>query len=369
LGPLRVALNRTGMGFMETVESLGRRKIQAIWELLKVFGRGPLLVGIALISMETLSDFGGVSIFGLDTFTTAIYTAWSGFFSLKIAARLSLFLMLFAFIFLMFKTTIKSHVLLKDSDRYIRLPLWLKWISLIFLSLIFFFSFLLPVFQLILWFFQGFITEWGSNYLILLRNTFSVGSFAAIITVFLSVFLVFQERKGLPIILTQLRNLALMGYSLPGNIVAVAVFFIGGTTLFSLFGITPIGFFFLLFALVYRFFSVSYRNLKVGAQEINQEIEFSSESLGVEGVYYFFKVFIPLLRPSMLYAFLFSFIEIIKEMPITLMLRPTGFDTLSTKIYELTSEGEWERASVPGIILLLIGITSIYFLMKRKKYV
>lgn len=121
----------------------------------------------------------------------------------------------------------------------------------------------------------------------------------------------------------------------------------------------------LLLAYLVRFIAVAYGPLESSLERIRPSLPEASRSLGVGGARLFFKVYLPLLVPGALGAALLVFVDVLKEMPATLLMRPFGWDTLAVRVFEMTSEGEWARASLPALTLVLVGLLPVIGLIRR----
>lgn len=360
--PIRLVLKKVDFKLYQASRSLGKSDGHFLKKVLLPLCMVPMFAGCTIVGMEVMADFGAVSVFNFDTFTTSIYMAWSSLFSLGSATRLSLMLLTFSLLLFFLESHIsKRQVPLisnESQEAFFKLKLLPKMAALSFLGIVTFFSLILPIIQLVLWSYHAWKNELSANYFSLIKNTlmlaFSVGGSILII----SLILVYAERnklhkRWLPLF----RSFFLVGYALPGNIVAVGVFLL----FMNILGTSPMemGLALVIIGLTYRFLSVGHRTISPTARLINPNFEKASKSLGKKRWTFIFKVWLPFLRGNAIYAFLFVFVEVAKEMPLTLMLRPIGHDTLSTKIYELTSEGEWERAALGALFLVILGMSTV----------
>ena len=366
-------LCKIGYDQVKAAMSLGKSRRQILGLVILPSLKGAVLSGMAIVSLDTLSDFGGVSVFNYDTFTTSIYNAWSSLFSFSVAARLSLFLLIVAIIFIWCERKVEVRAFVSKNCLGQMPPLFkLSRANQIFLSIfcwsVVCFSLIVPLCTLIIWSIETFTLEWGNHYVSLIKNSFILSLVAGIILLAGGIILNLIERQGIGNFQKMMLSFSLIGYAIPGNVIAVAVFifmafifnFIGwemsvGLALCNLI----IGYFI-------RFLSVSYRNFKGPLELIPRELDKVSLSLGQSGFRMWIKLHLPIILPTSWGVFILLFLEVFKEMPLTLMLRPTGHDTLAIKIYELTSEGEWERAAISGSCLVLLALGITFF--SRKKF-
>ena len=336
---------------------------------------------MTLVSLEILADFGTVSIFAVDTFTTTIYKLWTGFFSIQTAQQLASILLLavlFFFLLAEFFNKQKKYPVYdpKQSFSRVRLRGLAKWAVFSFSVTLSFFTTVLPIGILLYWVsdsYQGIsLADFkilGNSALIALVS----GGIATILAI-----LVVMTKYSLPRskLIKAMTKFLIFGYTVPGTVLAISVFAFLNFIFNSIF---PAGHYLLGNSLLLLFFGLAVRysaiftiNLDKAMQRIPQSLCDASLVLGSSGLKMFRRVHLPLLAPSILYTFLIVVIETLKEMPLTLMTRPFGWDTLAVKIFEFTSEGQWGKASYPALLLLLLGIIPVYFfsgLIKEKDVV
>ena len=361
------AFRAMGGGMVRSGKMLGYSPMAMLFAGVLPCARPWLLSGAVLVGLETLADFGAVSVFNYDTLTTAIYGTWKSLFSLSLASRLALILAVVALtIFSLESCLFKRGTFVSDHQPreaatlfHFALPgksvLWALCTVWIVLSLF------LPVGQLLVWAW-GWAWErgWEDVEGRLLFNTFALAlSGAALVSLWsLGMALYSQGRDFWAFRL--LRHSALIGYAFPGTLLGVAVFafFSRGLSLSPGTG----GLLLLLCGYGIRFLSVGFRPLNVAAEGLPMGLLRAARVLGADGKKIFGKVYFPHLKGAFLASFLLAFVEVAKEMPMTLILRSPGQKTLAVKIYELTSEGEWEWAAPYGIVLVGLGALSLLFL-------
>lgn len=379
----RNAFLTQGRRGIEAAQSLGHSRWNGFFRVALPMARPWIVGGIVLVLMETLADFGAVSTFNYDTFTTAIYKTWFGMFSLSAAAQLSSLLVLIVFILLLVEQQFRSR------SRYVqienhgvasnRIPLqgvrgWLVFFYALFVLSI---AFLIPVLQLSLWAFHVYHQDFDVRYFGFLSHSILLGGMAALITTACALVLVYTNRMSHNLWTRTMVRLATLGYALPGAVLAV-----GGIILVTwvdnkLIGWTKvlfnaeIGFFItgtlfaMLLAYMARFLVVAHNPIHSAMQRITPSIDEATHSLGLSGVAMLRKVHLPMLRGGFLTAGVMVFVDVMKEMPITLMTRPFGWDTLAVRIFEMTSEGQWERAALPAMALVLAGLIPVILLTQK----
>jgi iron(III) transport system permease protein len=367
----RDAFNSVGDKLIMTSRSLHYGPWKTFTKVILKYSRPWILTGTSIVMMESFADFGGVAVFNYDTFTTAIYSAWTGLFSIATAARLSCALILLAFIVFSFEHRLQKGAQFYAMGKTLSSPLFeLKnfqnFLLFIPIILVLLFSLIIPISQLIYWTMTSLTSEWDVQYYEVIYNTVKLGIGAAILIASTSLLLAIILKKETSAIAQNLGRLSLLGYAIPGSIIAVAVYlYIAAFKDYGLEHILTTGSLgILILGLLVRFLSVSFRAQSSALKRIHENIELAAKSLGSSSFAVLRKVQLPIIIVPFMTSLLLVFIEVIKEMPMTLMLRPFSYNTLAVKIYELTSEGEWERAALPGLLLLLAGIVGILLIGK-----
>jgi iron(III) transport system permease protein len=379
----RSAFLAQGRGLMDAARVLGHSPWQGFWRVALPMARPAIGAGTALAIMETLADFGAVSVFNYDTFTTAIYKTWYGFYSLQTATQLASLLLLFVFLALFAERRAQGSKRFPGTDRprqgaLYRLRGVRGWLAGFYCLLVLAVAFIIPVVQLVYWLFQTGIHDLDARYWRLIRNTLLLGSIAALMTVSLAI-LVTLARRLQPF--RRVRTavaVANLGYALPGSVLAVGIMFafsfLDNELLIPL--RTWLGaeypaplllgsLFALLLAYLIRFMAVAHGPLDTSLARIRPSLPEAAHSLGQSGWAVFWRVYLPLLLPGVLSAALLVFVDVLKEMPATLLMRPFGWDTLAVRIFGLTSEGDWARASLPALTLVVVGLIPVIVLIRR----
>nr|WP_288355582.1 iron ABC transporter permease [uncultured Pseudomonas sp.] len=377
----RNAFLAQGKGLTEAARTLGLTPLQAFWRVALPVARPAIGAGLALALMETLADFGAVSVFNFDTFTTAIYKTWYGFYSLGSAAQLAC-LLLFAVMLVLYgerraRGAVRPSVERSRSGALYRLTGLRALAASAWCLLVFACAFVIPVLQLVVWCWQRGRFDLDERYLALIQHTLYLGALAALITVAVALLLAFARRQAPNRLMGATVGLANLGYALPGSMLAVAIMlafstldngvviplskWLGGAGKALLLGSLGA----LLLAYLIRFLAVAHGPLETSLARIRPSLAQASRSLGVGGLPLFGRVYLPLLMPGVLTAALLVFVDVLKEMPATLLMRPFGWDTLAVRIFEMTSEGEWARAALPALTLVLVGLLPVILLIRR----
>ncbi|SNS63164.1 ABC transporter permease [Pseudomonas segetis] len=377
----RNAFLAQGKGLMEAARVLGHNPWQAFWRVALPMARPAIGAGLALAIMETLADFGAVSVFNFDTFTTAIYKTWYGFYSLSSATQLASLLLLVVMLVLYGERRARGAVRPANERPRGKALYQLRGFKALAASgwclLVFACAFVIPMLQLLVWFWQRGRFDLDERYTALILHTLYLGCLAAVLTVSIALLLAFARRMTPTRLMRSTVSLANTGYALPGSMLAVAIMLafsyldnqlviplstlLGGAGKPLLLGSLAA----LLLAYLIRFMAVAYGPLENSLARIRPSLPEASRSLGVGGVRLFFRVYLPLLLPGALSAALLVFVDVLKEMPATLLMRPFGWDTLAVRIFEMTSEGEWARAALPALTLVAVGLLPVIGLIRR----
>ncbi|MBI2381334.1 MAG: iron ABC transporter permease [Gammaproteobacteria bacterium] len=375
----RNAFASQGERALEVAQSLGLSPALGFWRVALPLARPWIAAGALLALMETLADFGAVYVLGVDSFTTAIYKAWFALFSLPAATQLASILVLLALSLMALETWQRGLRRYTPTGRAgsLRRRVLVGWRAAgasVFAGLVLLLAFALPFAQLALWAAQVVGADWDARYPGFIAQSLSLAGISAALVVALGLALAYGERRlpgGLSRACTRLAG---SGYALPGAVLAVGVFlpvaWLDGQSA-QWFGIDAgwltgsLGV--LLIALCMRFLAVGLSPLTSGLNRITESQELAARSLGAAGWSLFRRLHLPLLRGSLLSALLLVFVDVMKEMPITLMTRPFGWDTLAVRVFEMTSEGEWQRAALPALILVLAGLVPVILLIRQEE--
>jgi iron(III) transport system permease protein len=372
----RQAFDSSGDHLFKVSRSLGLTKTQSFFKVTLPMARPWLLGGMAIILMETMADFGGVSVFNLDTFTTAIYESWTGMFSLSTATKLSAILIFIALFVLgleaKFTDKQRYHSKKKrETGAQFKLSPISNAFAYMWLIFLVTFTFIVPIYQLYIWCMESFsISSFNTNFPYLL-NTIKIAFISATLAVVIATLVTAGAKLINSNRWEKLTRSTTLGYAIPGSIIAVAVF-----SLFSgikkMLGDTlnqnTFLYIVLVIGLLTRFLSLAFKNMNTSFKKISRNLDKAAISMGATPREILSKIYLPLLKSGMISAFLMVFIEVMKEMPMTLMLRPFGQDTLSVKVYEFTSEGDWQRAAIPALFIVIAGTFSVILMTFASKW-
>ncbi len=378
------AFTTQGESTIEASKSLGIGGSRLFFKVILPMARPWVFAGLLLVLMETLADFGAVSIFNYDTFTTAIYKSWFGFFSIGTATRLSSILILFIVVVIAVENLAKKNMKYYKNPgdknrRRIKLHGSKAVLALSYAALIFILGFLIPVVQLTVWSISVFSEEFNMSYLGLIENSLLLAGSGALLTIVFAIVLSSSERMHQNRFSQLITKASVLGYALPGTVLAVglvtivssadkALGYLGGLVDFQLPDqilqgtvlIMVVGY-------MIRFMSVGFGSISSSMNRITPSMDEAAKSMGTSRFKILSKIHFPLIKSGVVTGLILVFVEVMKEMPITLMTRPFGWDTLAVKIFELTSEGEWERAALPAVVLIAAGIIPVLLLTKQKE--
>lgn len=381
---MKTAFESQGRQIIEAARSLGM-PMPKIFLGLAVPLALPWLIGsLSLVAMETLADFGTVSIFVYDTFTTAIYRSWYGLFSPTTAAQLASLLIVPIMLLYALDQWIKkrqSYVTSSNApSRLVRLPKRQAWLISLYCVAVLSIALLIPMIQLMLWAAgQLPAVDWQRT-LLIAKNSALLGGVTGLTVGISASILVYSYRFFQVPKLLLVNRLATIGYALPGAVLAIGVYLPLtwldrglGWTIESLLQ-RDVGLIFtgsmvaMVLGLSIRFIAVAHAAIFAGQQRVSSRLDEAAVNHGVYGVRQLWLVHLPLIRAPLATAFILVFVDVIKEMPLTLMTRPFGWDTLSVRIFEFISEGEWERASIPALLMVLVSVVPVLILDRKESY-
>ena len=378
----RASFHYQSQNLIELGKNLGFSKQKSFFNIILPSARPAIVAGLSLVAMETLSDFGSVSFFGISTLTTGIYNAWISFDDLTLANRLSFFLLLFIlglFILENFSRKKAQYHSPSKGDLKTKSLIFLTgfkaFFAFSFCSIVFTVSFLFPVLQMLYWtimFPKHFI---DLNVMQLLINTMLLVFLSSCILISLAFISNYGNRVSKSKFLELLNTFSISGYAIPGIILAVAfitfiswfdnnvIIFFGISTIKSIFIGSVLG-----LVLVYfvRFYSLASNGIKSGYLKINYSIDESAYLLGYSKFKTFTNIHVPYLKNSILLIGILIAIEIIKELPITLIMRPFNFETFATTAYIYASQDLLEAAAAPSLFLIVIAS---FFILITSRYI
>lgn len=377
-------LERAG-GMLEVGRTLGLGPWRAFFQISLPLARPAIATGIALTLMETLADYGTVAYFGVQTFTTGIYRAWFSLGDRTAAAQLAAVLLGFVLILVTLEKISRGNARYHDTTLRQRPPVPLRgfhaYLATLVCALPLLAGFLVPAALLLNMALIDGDAQFGSRFFTLAANSFTLAGITATLAVLLALFLAYAARLSpTPVSRTISRSLnrvASLGYAVPGAVIAVGVL-IPVTRLdtwlaaqwLTLTGHNPGliltgGIAALVYAYLVRFLAVALQTVEGSLGKITPNMDAASRSLGLGKMATLRRVHAPLLRGSLLTAGLLVFVDVMKELPATLVMRPFNFDTLATQTYTLAADERLSEASTAALAIVLVGLIPLIALSRQ----
>lgn len=371
----RQAFLSQGKRALEAGQMLGLTKRRSFFKVALPQAMPWIIGGLLLTWMETLADFGAVAVFNLDTFTTAIYKAWFGFFSLTTAAQLAALLIITVFIILSLERYWqKKRSYLPSAGKREREKLrgfrnlW----AFFFCGLVFIISFGLPMAQLVVWVVDNYKIDLDSRYWDFVFNTVLIAGSTSAAIAFIALVMAWLLRQFPSRSNQLLVSLANLGYAVPGTVLAVGVFipiaWLDNTLIASNITTSQVisgSVIVMLLALATRFLTVGFQPIDRQLNRLTPNQEQAAQLLTTNRWQRWRQVYLPVISPGVFTALIMVFVEVTKEMPITLMTRRQGWDTLAVRVFEMTSEGMYERAALPSLTIVLVGLIPVILLIRQ----
>jgi len=370
----RSAFINLSRSMQESARLLGLSQFQVFYKLSLPLIRPAVIGGLMLVVMETLSDFGAVDHFAIQTFTTGIFRTWYGLYDLQTAMQLASLLLLVIVIFYIFERNNRGNELYSSSNSTfspnIEQNLYginaLLAFSLCFIPI--FIGFLLPIIELSIWAYEVNLKFFNANFINTFTNTIGLSLVTGLVCAALALLINFSERYKPLFVINRLSSLLSVGYAVPGLILAVGIvqlFVYLDTTVFSSLDVLLTGSLFgLILAYVIKTYALANSSIESGYERISNSLDDSSKILGTVGWSLLRKIHMPLLKTSILTSILLVMSDVIKELPATLILRPFNFETLAVSAYVYASEERMIQAAAPAIAIVMTGLIPIFFLSK-----
>jgi iron(III) transport system permease protein len=380
----RAALVEQSPTTYDAARTLGASRVRAVRRVLLPLARPSLAAGLALVMMETLTDFATVQYFGVQTVTVGVYLVWKGSYDFQSATQISLLVLMFAV------AVLAGERLLRGRSRYHQrggrgqglqrtvLPGWRGWAATIACLLALGLGFLVPVLRLVVWAVQEAVAEPGAvvdpRFPGYLANSLAVAAIASVGCVLISLLMSHAVRLGGGRMVRASAQLTSFGYAVPGAVVGIGVLLLfarldavvealgvpGGTGLLVTGSVLGI-----LYAYLVRFLAPAYQAVDASFSKVQPSMTLSALSLGAGPGRILRRVHLPLVRPGVAVAMVLVTIDAIKELPIVLLLRPFGFTTVSVWVYQLAGENYWQKAALPALVIVAAAVVPVYFLFRQ----
>ena len=370
----RSAFLNQSKSMKESARLLGLSEMGVFFRLSLPIIRPAAIGGLMLVIMETLSDFGAVDHFAIQTFTTGIFRTWQGMYDLQTAMQLASLLLLMVGLFFILERNSRNKAAFTSSgssfkpENEIKLSNMKSFLAFLICFIPLFIGFILPIAELIFWAFESESTFLNQKFIQTSFNSISLAIIAGLISASLALIINFSIRFKPGDIIKRLSALLSIGYAVPGLILAVGMVqllvYVDNNFLDST-GIVLTGSIFgLLLAYIIKSYALANSSIESGYERITSSMDDSSKLLGSTGWSMLARVHLPLLKTSFLTATLLVISEVVKELPATLILRPFNFETLAVSTYIYAAEERMFQAASPAIAIVLIGLIPIIFLSK-----
>ena len=370
----RSAFLNQSSSIKESGRLLGLGQVGVFSKISLPLARPAFIAGLMLVIMETLSDFGAVDHFAVQTFTTGIFRTWYGLYDLNTAMQLSSLLLMIIFLFYFLERFSREGVNYTNDNstfktsKEINLKGVKSGIVSFFCFLPIFIGFILPIIELIIWALDARVTLFNEKFIMSSFNTITLGILTGVLCAFLAFIINFSIRYTKNNFLGKLSSFLSIGYAIPGLILAVGItrfLVFADRNIFSDLDFVITGSLVgLVLAYIIKSYALANSSIESGYERISNSIDNSARLLGARGSILLGKVHFPLMKTSFLTAILLVTSEVVKELPATLILRPFNFDTLAVVTYTYAAEERMYQAAMPSLAIVLIGIVPLIFLSK-----
>ncbi|HEY8376793.1 MAG TPA: iron ABC transporter permease, partial [Nannocystis sp.] len=363
---------------LEAAWTLGHGGASAFWRVALPLARPAIAAGVSMVVMEVLNDYGAVSYYGVSTFTTGIFRSWHALGDLGAAIRLAAILMAFVFLVLALERSQRGRRRVDDVGGTGHRPLlrqrlrgWRAWAAFAVCFTPLLFGFLIPVAQLAFWSLRTAGDVVDAGYLRLVANSFGLATAAALLCVVIALLLVYAGRLGGGRAVSAANRTVVLGYSIPGAVIAVGVIVpfgwidrtvdaVAEATLGVSTGLLLSGTLFaLVFAYAVRYTAVALLPIEAGFERQCRNLDAAARCLGEPPLMTLWRVALPLLRRTLLAAAILVFVDVMKEIPLTLSLRPFNFDTLATRAYQLAVDEQVAESANAALVIIAVGLLPV----------
>lgn len=375
----RAFLEKQSASLIESARILGRKPDEIFFTVVLPCSRAAIIGGVSLVALEVLNDYGVVQYFGIPTFSTAIFKSWFGMGDLNSAIRLAAILMLLVTAILVTEKFLRGGQKYSYTTTKVRpitpQPLTgLKgMVAFSYCFLIFSLGFLIPTLQLLYWSLITYKSIIDYQFWQLMLNTLFVALATMVLVVVMAVIVANYCRMNDHIVAKIYAKITIVGYTVPGAVIAIGVMvlFISLDNHLAWFYqllnpdagrlVLTTSIAMLVFAYVIRFLAMGFNSIQAGFDKVGKKFFEASRTLGASTTETFVKVDLPMLKPAIFSSCVLVFVEVLKELPLTLLLRPFNFDTLATKVFQYANDEMLIEAAVPSIIIIGISFIAIFF--------
>ncbi len=385
----RAAFQEQAASTFEAARVIGYSRLMAFIRLALPMAYPQIAAGTILAILEALTDYGTVSYFSYPTLSERVVVLWNTEFDPGTATQLSLLMTLIALGLILLERRMrhKARFYQQGGQRRVAaqnltgLP---RWGAVLICSLVLGVAFILPVLQLVIWALGEIqnptVSIWQESFINYSQNSILLAGSTALITVALALLIVFGLRTTATAqrkLVRVLVRFVTLGYAMPGAVIAVGVLivvnpldspltnfasdYLGWSPVAYLLTGTPIA---LIYAYIVRFMSIGFNSVDASLEKISPNLEGAARIAGAGEWRVLRRIHFPLMRTGLAAGAILVFVDVMKELPATLLLRPFGMDTLALRTYFLSIEG-WHRvASIPALTILVIGLIPVFILMR-----
>lgn len=379
----RAALRDQAGGAFQAARTLGASRAEATRRIVLPLIRPAIAAGAAIVMMETLTDFATVQYFGVDTVSVGVFRIWRGTYDRNAASEIATLILVFALLVIGLERVARGRARFAQSDRTgggiesIRLTGRSAWAATLTCGAVIVLAFLGPLLRLIFWAVREQTSERGTPQLDefwgYLRNSLQLVVITVSICLVIALVMANAQRFGRPRTTRLATRLTALGYAVPGPVVAIGVILavvalddLVGVIGLSLPGAVATGsLLMLVYAYVIRFLAPGLAAVESGIGQVSPEMTASARTLGAGTIETARRVHLPLVRSSLLAGAVLVGVDALKELPIVLLLRPFGFDTLPVWVYNLASESRFQQAALPALTIVLVAIVPVALLSRR----
>lgn len=361
------SLHRTPSSYEEAANLAGASPLRTFFRVVLPMLRPAIAAGVVLVALHVIADFGAVSLLTYQTFTVVIYQALELVQDNSYIAALSVVPVLLGLLLLFFhdrvllnKHITPTHIVTRPLPR--RLPVLLAVLGTLVLGV----AVIAPVAWMVYWTVVHFAELGQSNFLTLLRNSFALSAIVAVLAGSMAIAVAWVVWRWQGVSSRWLGYISTVSFALPGPVLALGIavlvsywdsFLTGQQATWGYLAFTGTA---LVLALVMRFIPVSVQAQASGLQSLNPQMLDAAASLGANSFQQFWRVILPAVWPNVLAAMVLVFIETVKELPVTMLLRPSGFDTLPIAIWIETDDERVDLAAPASLVLLLVSLPALF---------
>lgn len=375
----RAAFSAQALSLLEAGRMLGHSPVKVFFSVSLPLARPAIVVGVTLALMETLSDFGTVEYFAVRTLTTGIFDVWFGMENQSGAAQIALVLLTFIIFLVWLERTSRKQQKVNTTSQMsstLRFELkgWRSALAIICCGLPILFGFLLPAIILAIYSSYSFYLFKYADYFAYTGNTLFLATGSAVLCMVLGIFIGYSQRLSSHWSVRLATRISTIGYAIPGAALAIALIISFGAMneiiipLSDHFSLSAQSFFLsggvvaLFFAYTIRFLAISVGSVESGLEKITPNMDMASRTLGSGPFSTLCRIHIPLLRPALIAGSILVFVDTMKELPATLILRPFNFETLATFVYQYASDELLVECAPAALTIVLAGILPVMLL-------